>query len=331
MTTQKTGHFLSCDWGSSSFRLRLVSTASGEVEAERRADCGCSVVAATEPSVEQREQAFESAFEQQLKHFLGDSPDPAIPVVLSGMVTSAHGWHELPYGRVPAGLDGAGLSTATYRLRDGRQATFVSGLRDISDVMRGEECELLGLGATAGDREVALPDQALVVMPGTHCKHVTIRNRIITGFRTFITGELYALLRHASVLRHSFAAEDEQPAALDRAVLAEGARGVADNGLAAMLFQVRVGTLLRGSSAATSEAFLNGILVGAEFCGTGPTKDDIVVLLAASERLQAIYQTVATTLGFADRFLVLPPAQVADLAVKGHRTILSRLDGRGDD
>ncbi|PMU87476.1 2-dehydro-3-deoxygalactonokinase, partial [Pseudomonas sp. GP01-A4] len=56
------------------------------------------------------------------------------------------------------------------------------------DVMRGEETQILGAGVRDG----------ILVLPGTHSKWATLEAGRVTGFRTAMTGELYAVL-----LRHS--------------------------------------------------------------------------------------------------------------------------------
>ena len=58
------------------------------------------------------------------------------------------------------------------------------------DVMRGEETEIFGI-ADAGAR--------LIVLPGSHSKWAKVDGDRIVGFKTFVTGELFAALRDHTV------------------------------------------------------------------------------------------------------------------------------------
>ncbi|MGS0465992.1 2-dehydro-3-deoxygalactonokinase [Cobetia marina] len=65
--------------------------------------------------------------------------------------------------------------------------------------MRGEETQLAGLVAAQPGYSGA------VCLPGTHAKWAQLENGSITGFTTFMSGELYKLLSQDSVLKHSVA------------------------------------------------------------------------------------------------------------------------------
>jgi len=56
------------------------------------------------------------------------------------------GWQLLPYASLPAPIDGSTLRFVDF-LHGGRNVRLVSGLQAASDVMRGEETELIGLFA----------------------------------------------------------------------------------------------------------------------------------------------------------------------------------------
>ncbi len=278
---------LSCDWGSTSFRLRAV-TAAGEVQAERRTAHGTSAVSAPGLAAAEREARFTERLATEIAALAetAGSDFADLPIVVSGMTTSAHGWVELPYAIAPLPLDGTGLVTARREVL-GHPVTLVSGIRTDRDVMRGEECELLGLLRSQpayGQGEV------LVLLPGTHAKHVRLRDGQLVGFRTAMSGELFALLKEHSVLRHSFAGTDGT--SHPDAFLA-GLREVADCGLCAALFQVRVRTLLAGASAADSAAFLDGLLLGDELRGLALAPGQRVLIGATGRRGEHYRQALA--------------------------------------
>ncbi len=117
------------------------------------------------------------------------------------MASSSIGISELSYGEVPYDLIAGGLhSELTPADRSfGRQILLVSGLKTNNDVMRGEETMLTGLDF--GNENVA------VIFPGTHCKHVYVKNNIVIDFKTYMSGEFFDLLAHKSVLAKSVVAE----------------------------------------------------------------------------------------------------------------------------
>lgn len=123
-----------------------------------------------------------------------DAPDD-LPVVICGMAGSRTGWIEAPYMSLPAGL--TSIVAAAVRVPARRHVLMLPGVarrsEDAPDVMRGEETKLLGL-VHRGTRD------AVVVMPGTHAKWVHIADGKLSDYRSFMTGELFALLKDKSVL-----------------------------------------------------------------------------------------------------------------------------------
>lgn len=183
---------LALDWGSSSLRAFLLD-AAGRRLAERAAARGITQLAAPGPA----------GFEQALDEIAGDwlRTNPGLPVVASGMVGSAQGWREAPY--LPCPADVRALATQATRV-DSQLAgpvLLAPGLRcldaqGLPDVMRGEEIQIAG--ALHGRPEWALACELL--LPGTHAKWVRVRDGAVQGFRTYMTGELFALLRQHSLL-----------------------------------------------------------------------------------------------------------------------------------
>jgi 2-dehydro-3-deoxygalactonokinase len=146
------------DWGTSSFRLWLMSL-DGTVLAEHRSHEGMSEVAG---------RGFEAVLESHLEALA--APEH-LPVVICGMAGSRQGWVEAGYIDTPADVTTIG-ETATIVPDTVRQIIIVPGLAVRSegepDVMRGEETQLLGAHVStcrAGER---------YCMPGTHSKWVSM-------------------------------------------------------------------------------------------------------------------------------------------------------------
>ncbi len=310
-----TTRFFSCDWGTSTFRLRLVNRATGMVVDEVRTDEGVRSLAGDTAGFERVMATHLGALEERHPE-AGDG----LPVVISGMASSSVGWRELPYSPLPFGLNGRGAIVA--RLGFERVVLLVSGVASERDVMRGEETELLGLFA---DPELAGLDDCLVVLPGTHSKHVELRQGWVTGFRTFMTGELFAVLGTHSMLAHSIGGETcgELAGATLEGFLA-GVEATAGLPLAHALFTVRTNQLLGRFDKAANRAYLSGLLIGHELCSAAGTAGAIV--LAASGAQAEPYRLAAERLGFGERLVLPAPERVALAPVRGQAIILTRYE-----
>jgi 2-dehydro-3-deoxygalactonokinase len=298
-------NFVSCDWGTTNFRLRLIG---GPASAEVRTDDGAAKLAALGGD---RAAAFRETLARGLAQ-LG-APDN-LPVVISGMASSTIGWRELPYARLPFALDGRDAVCETL---EGR-IHLISGIRSKTDMARGEETQALGLAAALGS---ALPDRATLVLPGTHSKHLTVDSGAITGVRTFMTGELFDLLVRHSVLRHS----TEAAAAFDPTAFAEGVAESRRQPLAAALFRVRTRQVLDGHPAPANTAFLSGLLIGAELGALAESERPVIV--AAGEALRIAYAAAAEGLGLASRLRVFdaePPSALGQEVLLRRNLLASR-------
>jgi 2-dehydro-3-deoxygalactonokinase len=249
------GSFVAVDWGTSSFRAWRVAPGGG-VTAETRSGEGMSQVP---PG------GFAAVLAARLAD-LGLAPaapgEAPLPVVLCGMVGARQGWREAGYLDVPVPL--AAVADAAIRVpSEGIDARILPGLArraaDRPDVLRGEETQLLGL---------VLADPAasgIVCMPGTHSKWVTLEAGAATDFATVMTGELFAVLSGASILRHAIgeAAASGDPDSPDfRAGLADGLGDPA--GVVQRLFSIRARGLLSGVDGAAAADRLSGLLIGGE-------------------------------------------------------------------
>lgn len=235
--------FAAVDWGSSSFRLWLLD-ADGTVLAERRSDEGL---------LHGAERGFAAIL---AAHLAATGAADDLPVLICGMAGAREGWIEAPYLDIPGSL--AGLAAHAVRVPGSRDIRILPGLAQRHprpDVMRGEETQLAGLAAAG--------DTGIVCMPGTHCKWVTLDGNRVEGFRSAMTGELFALLSRASSLRHAAAPRPADPRA--PAFLAAIDRGLADPaGLSLDLFGIRAGRLLDAHPPEEGADRLSGLLIGAE-------------------------------------------------------------------
>ena len=260
--TSNHGAFISCDWGSTSFRLRIVELGTRRIIAEQQTPDGIKTFAALPAA--NRSTAMASLLADRLATW--PELDPELVVVISGMASSNVGWHELPYVSAPFPLDGsrAGRKWISFPDRQGnqRRALLISGVRTADDIMRGEECVLVGACALQG-AGFRPEDPTLALLAGTHPKHAVISHGSLISFRTHLTGELFDALASASLLSASI----DRSAAGSTPDLEQFRAGVAttrDHGFSGALFQVRARGILNAVPKPANTWFLSGLLVGAE-------------------------------------------------------------------
>jgi 2-dehydro-3-deoxygalactonokinase len=162
----------------------------------------------------------------------------------------------------------------------------------VRDVMRGEETQILG----AVD---ALPDEALVCLPGTHSKWVRVERGRIVGFSTHFTGEMYAVLKAHSLLGRML----EEGAPDEAAFLAGLARSSEPEGLLHHLFGVRAKALFGELSATSGGEYLSGLLIGHELSNALAAVRDAPVYLLGAPGLAARYALGLRALGAEPRGL----------------------------
>ncbi|WP_409525818.1 2-dehydro-3-deoxygalactonokinase [Nitrincola sp. MINF-07-Sa-05] len=208
-------------------------------------------------------------------------------VVACGMVGARQGWIEAPYRPVPCRPLPA-QRPIEAPMTDSRMRVFiVPGLSQASpvDVMRGEETQLAGV--LAGQPGY----QGVVCLPGTHCKWVQMQDGQVTGFQTFMTGELYALLSEYSVLRHGLSGDDKMGEAWDNHAFVDASREAFSHAeqMPAALFGLRAQGLLNGLAPATARARLSGLLIGSELAAARSLWQGRNLTLVGNIGLPALY------------------------------------------
>jgi 2-dehydro-3-deoxygalactonokinase len=282
------------DWGTSSCRAYLLGD-QGVILGDA---CGPAGLMPVSGGRSGDPTAFDQAFEELCGGWLDAWPE--LPVIACGMVGSRRGWVEAPYREVPADLAGPALACARVRTRRGAEVNVIPGLvdlRGLGGVMRGEETQLVGLldaGLGAGEHDV--------VLPGTHSKWARLRGSVVTGFTTFMTGELYGLLTRHSILADFIRpAERPQWASFDRGVETAADAVMAGASLLGVLFSAR--TLpLTGAMAETDVAdYLSGLVIGTELASVRTTWADTPggqLWSLASSGLSVRYRRAALRLGW---------------------------------
>ncbi|MDQ2695545.1 MAG: 2-dehydro-3-deoxygalactonokinase [Pseudomonadota bacterium] len=279
---------LALDWGTSSLRAYLL--AAGE----------------RPRTLDARSAAWgimnlpEGGYPQALAQLCGDwlERHPRLPLLAAGMVGSAQGWREAPYVSCPAGA--GQLAAGLVEVPDARLRIVPGVLQagGLPNVMRGEETQIVGALALEDRRE------GLYVLPGTHSKWAQVEDAAIQNFATFMTGELFAVLRKHTILGRLMDAGAPPPgddAGFRRGV--EVALHGGHGGLPAVLFTVRTLGLTRQLDAAQLPDYLSGLLIGAELAGALELFGEAVrrqpLTLIGDPRLCARYQAALSQAGFA--------------------------------
>ncbi len=263
--------WVAVDWGTTRLRAWLLDGSGRIVERRDSAD-GMGRLAQDE-------------FEPALLALVGDAlPEGrSTPVVVCGMAGARQGWAEAPYARVPCKPPSAAearlVGTGDPRLR----VRILPGVRQDhpADVMRGEETQIAGFLALNPGYD------GVICLPGTHTKWAHVSAGEIVSFRTFMTGELFALLATQSVLRHSVPSDGWEDEAFAEAVDLVMSR---PERLAADLFGLRAESLLHDLDGASARARLSGLLIGAELAAAKPYWLGREVALLGASAVSAPYR-----------------------------------------
>ncbi len=235
--------FLACDWGTTNLRAWVLD-GDGRIVRSRDFPLGVAKLAPGEAARRFREEVRPGLVAETL------------PAILCGMIGSTLGWAVADYLPCPVGLSDLDEGL----LEVDRGVRIVPGLRTrgrfgASDVMRGEETQILGW--LHADRS-RLKGRHVVCHPGTHAKWAICEDGRITDFLTSMTGELFGVMSKHSVLKSD--ANPADPEGFDAGVAAAG-DGL---GLASRLFSARARIVADGKDPDTSAAYLSGLIIGAD-------------------------------------------------------------------
>ena len=284
-----TAQLLALDWGTTNLRASLMG-AEAQLLHTRQDARGVMAVPA-------------GGFEAVLRELCGDwlAQHPGLPVLASGMVGSRQGWVEAPYLPVPSGpaQAAAALTEVPMGFAGAHRLHIVPGVSSQPrpgrfDVMRGEETQVWGCALAGTTRRTAW-----TLLPGTHSKWVRVDEQgRISQLRTYMTGELYALLcTHGTPGRLMVMGRQD-----DAAFAAGVALGAAEHAQATQaMFAARTAGLLGGVAGDALPDYLSGLLIGAELASAlaalPPAERALPVRLIGTEALCTRYGQALRQLG----------------------------------
>jgi 2-dehydro-3-deoxygalactonokinase len=246
-------NYITIDGGTTNTRLRLVKDYL--VVAEFRLSLGardCIV----------GNENYKNTIKERIKELLiaGNTEEKDIrAIIFSGMLTSELGLCNIPHIAAPVGIKE--LHSSMKLMDVGISSIpcyFIPGVKIQSenmyeiDMMRGEECEFIGISAQMAPNSVC-------IMPGSHSKHVFSdeRNRI-SSFQSFLSGEMIAALSQNTILSKSI---DLSIADFDGEALLSGYDCVRELGINRALFHTRImDNMLKKTPMELYSFFLGAIL-----------------------------------------------------------------------
>ncbi|ESQ76589.1 2-dehydro-3-deoxygalactonokinase [Asticcacaulis sp. AC402] len=271
---------LAADWGTTNFRLFLFS-ADGEIIARHTANIGLKNLGVL---------TFEQALTSVMKE---DFARPDLPILLSGMVGSRQGWREAPYVACPAGLDDVvkGLVAAPAAKLKVKIVPGLSGEADhpgLINVMRGEETQIFGVSYKTGE--------GVYVLPGTHSKWASVEGGRITGFSSYMTGEMFSVLKRHSILGDLMDNDIDDDAAFRLGI----DRAMNDKSFLSLIFSVRTEALFGHIKPESLSSYLSGLLIGSEIRAESIRHGIRPVTVIGDGTLIGLYERALKHTGFTD-------------------------------
>ncbi|WP_375416705.1 2-dehydro-3-deoxygalactonokinase [uncultured Hymenobacter sp.] len=316
--------FLSCDWGTSAFRLRLVEREGLKILAEESSKQGNAATAerwrqAGQPP-EQRAAFYQTVIQEHLAKLEATVKTSlaGLPVVVSGMASSTIGMVELPYKPLPFAADGADLEVKKFEPTPDfdHETLLISGVKSEDDVMRGEEVQLVGCGFEN------TAEEQLFLHPGTHAKHVQVIGGQAVALKTYMTGELFGLLSNKSILAASVEEGGRLDGGANRHWFEEGVQASRRENLLHNAFLVRTNDLFGRATKAENYFYLSGLLIGSELQEL-LLRLPARIVLAGEPVLLAHYEAALRGLGISDKCPV-ETKTAEEVTLNGQLAVLRR-------
>lgn len=324
-------YILCCDWGTTSLRIRLVNLEGQEIVGETSSNHGIAYAydqyskRSTDHELKSRIQfylamlkEFFDRMEQQYKIDLKH-----LPVVISGMASSTLGIMELPYAALPFSLKGD--NAVWYRMGPSELfphlVILLSGVRGQEEVMRGEEVQLLGIMEIIN--LLPVKKELIVLLPGTHSKHVHIKHDQVTKIETYITGELFSIMSNNGLLKESV-----RPAGLslnqkDWDIFREGIACSGTTNMLQALFKVRTNQLFGRFTKQQNYTYLSGLLIGYELKEL-LNKDISNIVLCSESELFEHYKYALKYLGLYDHAYLIGREEAKKATIKGQLVMANK-------
>lgn len=240
-------NYLIIDWGTTNFRAFLMDS-NHQLQQKIERPMGLLQV---------KDGNFADVLQALLSEWLADFTD--LPVYMAGMVGSAKGWHNVAYIETPASPERLWHQAFHFQLPWKPKAVIFPGVCDTVqeqeyDVMRGEEIQIFGLAETIQH------SQFTAIFPGTHSKHVDVKDGLIQHFSSYLTGEFYSILSQHSLLGKGLTAATE----LNQSSFLRGVKEGQSGKLTNRVFLTWTHRLFDNLNEDEALDYLSGVLIGYE-------------------------------------------------------------------
>jgi 2-dehydro-3-deoxygalactonokinase len=263
---------IALDWGTSSLRAYLLDS-KGLVLADHRSEQGIL-----------KSQNFSETITQICGTW--DTTYGQLPCLASGMIGSQQGWIDAGYSSTPANFESIAKGAKNVFSLAHRKFWIVPGVKHVDsathaiDVMRGEETQVFGACIQEGIQDY------VAVLPGTHSKWVQVKNGNIVNFKTFMTGETYALFRQHSIL--SKLMPSDNASSFNQTTFLSGVQQSLNtpSDLLHQLFTVRTKGLFNHLQPTEQADYLSGLLIGNEIASAKRLFEGSIRLIGEAALLQ---------------------------------------------
>jgi 2-dehydro-3-deoxygalactonokinase len=265
-----------------------------------------------------RRLIFLNFLKDQIKKIKFEKP-VNIAVVISGMASSSLGLLELPYADLPFATNGANAIVNCIKPNGVLQSPvyLISGIKSETDVIRGEETQLLG--CVKDDDECS--GEQLYIFPGTHSKHILVKGHQVVDFKTYMTGEIFGLLATKSVLGNSVKTGARKIQIKSKGSFEKGLNAAINGNILNEAFRIRTNDLFKKISKGDNFYYLSGLMIGTEIKNLfGKSYDQIVVVCGSST--YSYYKMAFQILGMSENIKIFSPSASERFVVKGQYKIL---------
>ncbi|ADV47761.1 2-keto-3-deoxy-galactonokinase [Cellulophaga algicola DSM 14237] len=313
---KKREYFISCDWGTSNFRLRVVENSSLKILAEHKTDQG--IKSLYEKYLTQTVKDQTTYFAEYLASEISNLPKIHRKhiVVAAGMASANIGLYEMDYADFPLNGNGDNLKWKHLKLPNNLELLLISGAKTNSEMMRGEEIQAVGL-----NDQLTPYQKGVLILPGTHSKHLTYRNSQYLDLKNFMTGELFEVLSQKSILSNSILKENT---IINENVFIEGVKLGLKGLLSERLFSVRARHILDHKPKEDNYYFLSGLLIGDEIKYLANTVDTI--FLVAPDPVFSLYKIALEQIIIKEKLILLDGHYLEKALLIGQQKILKNYD-----
>lgn len=322
MIKNKENLILSCDWGTSNFRLYLTDYNTASILETLEKPWGAVEVYnqwKNKPDLIQQNDFFRDFLVKAVNLLAKMTARnlKGIPIAISGMASSTIGMVEVPYTKVPLSLKKPELNYSYFETSStySNPIYVFGGLQTDMDVIRGEEVQLLGLANL-------LSKHSCCMLPGTHSKHIIIENGMASSFNTFMTGELFHLMKNHSILKNSVKECDTVP----NPDFTKGVLTAIKGNLLNTLFHVRTKDVLQNVSHNKNHTFLSGLLIGSELREF--KNYAFPVVLGGNEKLSQLYEHALKTIAPNIKVEIIIPSEMEKAIPKAHIALLNQIKAK---